>query len=279
MSLALEPDNIDRYGDQGGGDYDYDDHAVGGHLPFIRVGTVSNTALDGNSTLAGVDDTTALKWKYEDKMVTMGLVFGSMFRVVYSLTRKIAVSCEDESGSATKDTRMTQMQRFPGAYAQPPPLYYGNQPLRDISNENTARTNATILNHRPHFPAAGPTRPTVPSQASSEDISTSSSFDRFMTAPTPPPFAQVPSKTPLRDKATAHDSALPAYVLEYEAVKGEKSQVTQSTSPQLDAPAPAFLQPVGPGTENQSVTVRAPQDSTAPTLNLRVPFDQWRFGM
>jgi hypothetical protein len=79
MSLALAPDNIDRYGDEYGRDYgyDHDDYHPGSHLPFMRVGTVSDTALDGNSTLAGVDEITALKWKYQDRIVVMGLVFGS----------------------------------------------------------------------------------------------------------------------------------------------------------------------------------------------------------
>ncbi|KAJ9123209.1 hypothetical protein QFC22_001403 [Naganishia vaughanmartiniae] len=194
MSLALTPDNIDRYGDHS--DYNHDDDDRGGHLPFARIGTVSDTALDSNSTLAGIDEITALKWKYEDKMVTMGLVFGSS---------------------------------------------------------------------------------TIPTEASSGDISTVSSFERFMTAPTPPPFTE-PSVTVSRllHKSTGADSPLPVYTADTAVgVKSEKSLA----SPQLDTPAPIFLQPVRPGVEDTPAPVPAPQDSVAPTLDLRVPYDQWRFGV
>lgn len=93
MALALEPDNIDRYGDQGAYDYDHDDHYTGSHLPFARIGTVLDTAPDGNSTLAGVDEITALKWQYQDKMVVMGLVFGSTFPYVFSTAQGPLPNC------------------------------------------------------------------------------------------------------------------------------------------------------------------------------------------
>lgn len=102
-----------------------------------------------------------------------------------------------------------------------------------------------------------------------------------MTAPTPPPLAKdTPREATLSPKTTGHDTPLPAYVAESApASQSEKSQVIQLTSPELDAPAPAFLQPVRPGVEDHSAVAPAAQDSVAPTINLRVPFDQWRFGV
>jgi hypothetical protein len=102
-----------------------------------------------------------------------------------------------------------------------------------------------------------------------------------MTAPTPPPLAKDTAReATLSPKTTGHDTPLPAYVAESApASQSEKSQVIQLTSPELDAPAPAFLQPVRPGVEDHSAVAPALQDSAAPTINLRVPFDQWRFGV
>lgn len=84
MSLAIKPDEFDRdsYDDDTDAtssifaelfDPDYAEHHHGA-LPMVNsVLGETNT----NSSLAGVDDATALRWQYEDKMMVMGLVLGS----------------------------------------------------------------------------------------------------------------------------------------------------------------------------------------------------------
>lgn len=164
----------------------------------------------------------------------------------------------------------------------PPPLYYGNRSVRDMPNENAARTNATLFNQRHQFPVATAAAATAPSEASSQDISTVSSFERFVTAPTPPPFVEDPKdNVSLPPKTSVCDSPLPVYVEEATRDgEGEKKHTDPlATSLQLDAPAPAFIQPARSIVNNDPAGVPAPQDSAAPKLNLRVPLEQWRFGL
>jgi hypothetical protein len=84
MSLAIKPDEVDRSGaDETHNaaddifaelfDPDYAEHH---HSSLPIVGTLLNGTAS-NSSLAGIDDATALRWQYEDKMMVMGLVFGS----------------------------------------------------------------------------------------------------------------------------------------------------------------------------------------------------------
>lgn len=84
MSLAIKPDEIDHSGDDETTNAADDifaelfdpDYAGHHHSSLPSVGTfLGGTA--SNSSLAGIDDVTALRWQYEDKMMVMGLVFGS----------------------------------------------------------------------------------------------------------------------------------------------------------------------------------------------------------
>lgn len=73
MALSLDTEELDR-GQHNVLDLLQDDDEIEHRLhSFPSAGTILDLP---SSTLAGVDQATALRWQYEDKMVVMGLVLG-----------------------------------------------------------------------------------------------------------------------------------------------------------------------------------------------------------
>lgn len=78
MALSLEPNQFDR-SESGSSDIlggDDDNDRLSHSMPVVGMASDFGSS-PPLSHLAGIDETTAQRWEYEDKMVVLSLVLGS----------------------------------------------------------------------------------------------------------------------------------------------------------------------------------------------------------